>query len=96
MYQMLSFQCYLQMTHVFILRPKNYSMVISTLNEELEKINIWLKANKLTLNLDKSRYMIVHWVKRIIDLDIPSLHHIPLRRVKFTKLLGVIIDAQLK
>ena len=40
-------------TSVYI-EAENESSVISILNEELKKINTWLKANKLTLNLDKS------------------------------------------
>ena len=40
--------------------------------------------------------MIVHRGKRKIDLDIPSLNHTSLKRVKFTKFLDVIIDDQLK
>ena len=82
-------------TSVYI-EAENESLVISILNEELEKINTWLKANKLTLNLDKSHYMVFHRGKRKIDFDTPSLNHISLKRVKFTKFLGVIIDDQLK
>ena len=78
------------------IEAENESLVISILNEELEKINTWLKANKLTLNLDKSHYMVFHRGKRKIDFDTPSLNHISLKRVRFTKFLGVIIDDQLK
>ena len=62
-------------TSVYI-EAENESLVISILNEELEKINTWLKANKLTLNLDKSHYMVFHRGKRKIDFDTPSLNHI--------------------
>ena len=82
-------------TSVYI-EAENESLVISILNEELEKINTWLKAIKLTLNLDKSHYRVFHRGKRKIDFDTPSLNHISLKRVKFTKFLGVIIDDQLK
>ena len=82
-------------TSVYI-EAENESTVISILNEELNKIGIWLKANKLTLNLDKSHYMVFHRGKRKIDLESPSLNHISLKKVKFTKFLGVIIDDQLK
>ena len=73
-------------TSVYI-KSENESSVISILNEELEKITTWLKANKLTLNLDKSHYMVFHKGKRKL---------ISLKRVKFIKFLGVIIDGQLK
>ena len=81
-------------TSVYI-EAENESLVISILNEEFEKINTCLKANKLTLNLDKSHYM-VSGGKQKIDFDTPSLNHISLKRVKFPKFLGVIIDDQLK
>ena len=34
--------------------------VCQLLNEELEKCDIWIKANKLTLNLKKTHFMIFH------------------------------------
>ena len=40
--------------------------------------------------------MVFHRGKGKIDLDSLSLNHISLKKVKFTKLLGVIIDDQLK
>ena len=30
------------------------------INSEIEKINLWLKLNKLSLNADKTKYMIFH------------------------------------
>ena len=30
------------------------------INRELEKINIWLNTNKLSLNVNKSKFMIFH------------------------------------
>ena len=36
------------------------SDLIKTLNEELAKLNIWLNANKLTINIAKSHYMVFH------------------------------------
>ena len=74
------------------IEAKNKSTMISTLNEKLTKINIWLKANELTLNLYNSHFMVFHRGKRKIDFYSPSLNHISLKRVKFTKFLGVIID----
>ena len=37
-------------TSVFI-EGTNYDKVIDILNQELKRINIWLKANKLTINI---------------------------------------------
>ena len=57
----------------------NESVLINTLNIELEKLNIWLQANKLTINVSKSYYMIFHRRRRRrrrrkIDINNPSLN----------------------
>ena len=44
---------------VFI-EGQSYGNVCELLNEELEKCDIWIKANKLTLNLKKTHFMIFH------------------------------------
>ena len=74
----------------------NESVLINTLNIELEKLNIWLQANKLTINVSKSHYMIFHRRRRKIDINNPSLNNTVLQRVNYTKFLGVIIDDGLK
>ena len=43
-------------TSVFI-EGTNYDKVINIVNNELERINIWLRANKLTVNIKKTYYM---------------------------------------
>ena len=40
-------------TSVFI-EGTNYDQVIDIVNNEFERINIWLKANKLTVNIKKT------------------------------------------
>ena len=40
-------------TSVFI-EGTNYDRVIDILNQELKRIDIWLKANKLTMNIKKN------------------------------------------
>ena len=44
-------------TSVYIEADKE-SDLIKALNEELAKLNIWLNANKLTINIAKSHYMV--------------------------------------
>ena len=44
------FQYYLQMTSVFI-EGSAYSSIIKDMNRGLEKVNKWLKSNKLTINI---------------------------------------------
>ena len=74
----------------------NESVLINTLNIELEKLNIWLQANKLSINVFKSHYMIFHRRQRKIDINNPSLNNTVLQRVSYTNFFGVIIDDGLK
>ena len=69
------------------------------LNNDLENIHQWLLANKLTLNKDKTEYMIAGPGQRISKIEGDpevKLGNCNIKRVKETKTLGVIIDDQLK
>ena len=43
-----------------IIEGQNYNNVILTLNTELNKLDVWIQANKLTLNTDKTHYIVFH------------------------------------
>ena len=75
---------------------KNEAELINILNTELQKLNCWLKANKLTINVSKSHFMVFHRGKRKLGVNNPSLNNIALKRVNYSKFLGVIIDDGLK
>ena len=72
------------------------SDLIKTLNEEPVKLNIWLNANKLTINIAKSHYMVFHRGKRKSNICSPILNNVSLEKVQCTKFLGIIIDDGLK
>ena len=40
------------------LNGKDPNLLIETMNDEMEKVIIWLKANKLSLNLKKTHYIL--------------------------------------
>ena len=44
----------------FFIEGESLHDTMHLLNFELEKITIWLAANKLTINLVKSQYMVFH------------------------------------
>ena len=71
----------------------SYAEVIEILNNELLKVSDWRMANKLTINLEKSHYMIFQR-SRLKDCDKKDV--IIQDRIMFhvtsTKFLGVIID----
>ena len=73
-----------------------------TVNNELEKVSEWLNANKLTLNVKKSNYVIFRpRQKRIpfipqIKIFNPTLNtRVTLEMKDFVKYLGIMIDSEL-
>ena len=70
------------------------------LNNDLEKVHAWLTANKLTLNSNKSEYMIIASRQKLNSIDATttniSIAGQQITRVKSTESLGIIIDEQLK
>ena len=69
----------------------------SYLNDELDKINIWFKCNKLSLNIDKTNFIAFKSNNKPSQIDSLSLkiNNKNLCKVQSTKFLGVLIDDQL-
>ena len=73
----------------------NFSDMQDELNTELSKISTWLKTNKLSLNIGKTRFMLFTNKKRMDhDLNIMT-DGTKIEEVNKTKFLGVIIDNKL-
>ena len=81
-------------TSVF-LEGNNLNFLSTIINEELSKLSIWLASNKLTLNIEKSHYVIFHRARLKQSNFNISLSIISLERVTSTKFLGAIIDEKL-
>ena len=63
------------------------------INLELKKVHNWLTANKLSLNVLKTRYMIFHFPQRKIDLNIHiKIDDIPIERTEEFDFLGLVIN----
>ena len=74
---------------------KDLNKMQDELNSELAKIYLWLKMNKLSLNIGKTHFMVFTNKKiRLNDLNI-LIDGTGIEEVKKTKLLGVIIDNKL-
>ena len=74
---------------------KNFSALQNEVNVELEKVFVWLASNKLTLNIKKSKYMIITNKKKLPDFAV-KFNGMSLECCKSYKYLGVIIDEKLK
>ena len=81
-------------TSVFI-EGTNYNKMIDILNIELEHIDVRLKANKLTINIKKTHFMMFHRTRiKCTSRDV-IIRGNSLECTNSTKFLGVIIDNKL-
>ena len=74
---------------------KDFSKLENEVNVELDKVFVWLASNKLTLNTEKSKYMIVTKKLDVPEMSI-KINDTSLKRCASYKYLGVIIDEKLK
>ena len=85
-------------TNLF-LSHKNLKTLFSKMNVELTKINEWFKANKLSLNVTKTKYTLFLKPNKVDDipLKLPELNinNVNIKRVLSMKFLGVIFDQHL-
>ena len=76
---------------------KNISNLEKTFNNELCKVHTWLCANRLSLNIDKSNFVIFHPPQKNVQglkLNL-KINDQQLNREFFIKYLGVMIDSNL-
>jgi len=78
---------------------RNIENLFSTMNIELENINEWFKANKLSLNVKKTKFILFYKKAltksgNVTPLNIPSLQigNKNIERVSSIKFLGVMLD----
>ena len=79
-------------------KGSNVEDIQTRLNDDLEQIHQWLLANKLILNKDKTEYMIIGSRQRLSKIEtdpVIELGETKIKRVKYSKTLGIIIDDQL-
>ena len=62
----------------------------------MKKVDIWLQANGLVINLEKTHYMVFHRTRIKTKSSEISIRDNEIPRVFNTKFLGIIIDDQLK
>ena len=71
-------------------------MLNTAINQDLQNISIWFKANKLTVNPSKSNVLTIHpkISKAPPSLDV-TLNNTVLNQSNSVKYLGVIVDSKL-
>ena len=69
---------------------------LNTINAKLNLVNDWCKANKLTINVEKTNYMIIKTPKRRVTIDGHlSIDNTQLNDVSCAGYLGVLMDSTL-
>ena len=81
-------------TLYFNLEDFNSVTMNDDINSCLDKINVWLKLNKLTVNVSKTKFMIFHKRRDVPDLNL-SLNNINIESVSHFTFLGIILDTAL-
>ena len=64
----------------------------TVVNYELSKISEWLKINKLSLNTEKTKFMIFHHPQKKIRIPEILIDNVPIQCVKSFNLLGIYLD----
>ena len=82
-------------TSVFI-EGTHFDYICEVLSNELEKVNIWSNANKLTINVKQTHYMMFHRAKIKHGHNITMyINKNPIVHIISTEFLGIIIDNKL-
>ena len=70
----------------------------SRINLDLERIRVWLAANKLTLNMTKTEFLLIGSKQRLLNFTAnpnANMDQFPIKRVSTVKSLGLHIDENL-
>ena len=78
-----------------LIRNSDPAKLIESVNGELEAFSQWFRANKLSVNLSKTHYMVFTLNRRLPSFRPISMDGVTLDEVTSTKFLGVVIDNRL-
>ena len=93
--QLLSFILFADDTNLF-LSHQDINTLYNTINQALKKITTWLSTNKLSLNVNKTHFMIFKTKNKKLTQHMSiMINGEQIEQVKSTKFLGLYIDEQL-
>ena len=91
----LTFYLFADDTNIYY-ESNNLDMLQRTVKIELKKVKMWLDVNKLSLNIDKTNFIIFksphHSITEAVSIKIGNL---PIRKTSYVKFLGVLLDENL-
>ena len=79
-----------------IMSGSDLESIIKSVNSELCLLNTWLKANKLSLNVNKTYYLVFHRARIKVDnVNSIRMNDSIINSASYLKYVGVIIDSKL-
>ena len=82
-------------TLYFNLEDFDWQNLDNVINSEIEKNNLWLKLDNLSLNADKTKYMIFHTNQRMIPPIALSINRKLIAQVSTFNFMGVMLDSNM-
>ena len=73
----------------------NIENLFQTMDEELRKVANWYKANKLSLNISKTKYSLFHSTRKrkdILNILFDNIDNVPVKIEFVIKFLAVYLD----
>ena len=93
--KMLKFFLFADDTNIYF-ESDDLTRLTKTVNKELEKVKTWMDCNKLALNIDKTNFVLFHAPKKKLPDLIPlKFGKKNIKRTKYVKFLGVLVDEHL-
>ena len=91
---LLSFHLFADDSNLFY-SNKSLLTLEATINNELLNVYSWLCANKLSLNIQKSNFIIFHTIQKKVHEVSIAINDKPIKQDKQLKYLGVMIDSHM-
>ena len=93
--ELLNFTLYADDSIIYV-SGNSINDIILAANQELNKVLNWVTCNKLTLNMEKTHYVIFNRNKTFpMDIQPLLINNQPVKREQITKFLGVSLDEKL-
>ena len=93
--KILDFFLFADDTNIFY-KSKSLATLQKKLNKELRKLYLWLNINRLSLNIDKTNFIVFHPYNKPIHERITLLiNKKAIKETNFIKYLGVLVDSTL-
>ena len=92
--RLLNFTLFADDTNI-LYSDSNSDQLFDTLNLELNKVSQWLRVNKLSLNLDKTKYIVFYKRNKISFHQQVIINDVRIAQANEVKFLGVIVDDHL-